>query len=136
MQEITTDEGLTRLAAGARLYDVREQGEWDDVHAPQATLVPLSEFTARWTEIEPTDEPAIIVCHSGMRSARVVQALEQSGVPAVNLAGGMVAWEAAGAPVVHAGGAEAHDGGAEAHDGGSVAHAAGPDAERERGHDH
>lgn len=115
MQEISTDDALTRIAAGARLWDVREPGEWHDVHAPQATLVPLSEFAERWTEIEPTDQPAIIVCHSGMRSARVVQALEQQGVPAVNLAGGMVAWEAEGGPVVHPGA---------------------DDAERERGHEH
>ncbi|WIB58646.1 rhodanese-like domain-containing protein [Curtobacterium sp. MCLR17_007] len=103
MQEISTDEAMARIASGARLYDVREQGEWDEVHAPQATLVPLSEFAERWTEIESSDEPAIVVCHSGMRSARVVQALEQQGVPAVNLAGGMVAWEAQGGPVVHPG---------------------------------
>ncbi|MFJ3380777.1 rhodanese-like domain-containing protein [Curtobacterium sp. NPDC090217] len=112
MDEITVDEALRRIEDGARLYDVREPGEWDEVHAPQATLVPMSELQTRWTEIQPTDDPAIIVCHSGMRSARVVAALEQSGVPAVNLAGGMVAWEAAGAPVERA------------------------DAQRERGHEH
>lgn len=112
MDEITVDEALRRIENGSRLYDVREPGEWDEVHAPQATLVPMSEFQTRWTEIQPTDDPAIIVCHSGMRSARVVAALEQSGVPAVNLAGGMVAWEAAGAPVERA------------------------DAQRERGHEH
>jgi rhodanese-related sulfurtransferase len=112
MDEITVDEALRRIENGARLYDVREPGEWDEVHAPQATLVPMSELQTRWTEIQPTDDPAIVVCHSGMRSARVVAALEQSGVPAVNLAGGMVAWEAAGAPVERA------------------------DAQRERGHEH
>lgn len=112
MDEITVEEALRRIENGSRLYDVREPGEWDEVHAPQATLVPMSELQTRWTEIQPTDDPAIIVCHSGMRSARVVAALEQSGVPAVNLAGGMVAWEAAGAPVERA------------------------DAERERGHGH
>ncbi|MFZ6992041.1 rhodanese-like domain-containing protein [Curtobacterium sp. RRHDQ66] len=112
MDEITVDEALRRIENGSRLYDVREPGEWDEVHAPQATLVPMSELQTRWTEIQPTDDPAIIVCHSGMRSARVVAALEQSGVPAVNLAGGMVAWEAAGAPVERA------------------------DAQRERGHEH
>lgn len=115
MQEISTDDALARIASGARLYDVREPGEWDEVHAPQATLVPLSEFAERWTEIESADQPAIIVCHSGMRSARVVQALEQQGVPAVNLSGGMVAWEAQGGPVERPG---------------TV------DAEGERGHEH
>ncbi|WP_144758566.1 rhodanese-like domain-containing protein [Curtobacterium sp. 9128] len=99
IEEISADQAMQRVAAGARLYDVREQGEWDEVHAPQATLVPMSAFQERWTEIQPTDEPAIIVCHSGMRSARVAAALEQAGVPAVSLAGGMVEWEAGGGPV-------------------------------------
>ncbi|WP_139195281.1 rhodanese-like domain-containing protein [Curtobacterium sp. MCBA15_001] len=107
MEEITTDQALARIAAGARLYDVREQTEWDEVHAPQAILLPLSEFADRWTEIAPDDQPAIVVCHSGMRSARAVQALEQQGVPAVSLAGGMVAWEAQGGPVVRTGSPDA-----------------------------
>lgn len=102
IQEIDVAEALRRLGDGARLYDVREQGEWDEVHAPQATLVPMSELVSRWTEIDGGDQPAIVVCHSGARSARVVAALEQSGVPAVNLTGGMVAWEQAGAEVVRA----------------------------------
>ncbi|WIE77124.1 rhodanese-like domain-containing protein [Curtobacterium sp. MCSS17_007] len=96
-------EARRRLDAGARLFDVREQAEWDEVHAPEATLVPMSELVARWQEIDGGDQPAIVVCHSGARSARVVAALEQSGVPAVNLTGGMVSWEQAGQPVVRAG---------------------------------
>jgi rhodanese-related sulfurtransferase len=101
--DVDVAEARRRIEHGARLFDVREQGEWDEVHAPEATLVPMSELVARWKEIDGGDEPAIIVCHSGGRSARVVAALEQSGVPAVNLTGGMVAWEQAGAPVVRPG---------------------------------
>jgi rhodanese-related sulfurtransferase len=112
IQDIDVAEARRRLAAGARLFDVREQGEWDEVHAPEATLVPMSELVARWKEIDGGDEPAIVVCHSGGRSARVVAALEQSGVPAVNLVGGMLAWEQSGAPVVRGGqtdaGTDAH----------------------------
>ena len=102
VEEIDVAEAQRRIAGGAKLFDVREQGEWDEVHAPQATLVPMSDLVARWQEIDGGDEPAIVVCHSGARSSRVVAALEQSGVAAVNLAGGMVAWERAGAPVVRA----------------------------------
>lgn len=98
--EVDVAEARRRLASGARLFDVREQGEWDEVHAPEATLVPMSELVNRWQEIDGGDEPAIIVCHSGARSSRVVAALEQSGVSAVNLTAGMVAWEQSGAPVV------------------------------------
>ncbi|ROP66835.1 rhodanese-like domain-containing protein [Curtobacterium sp. PhB115] len=98
--EIDVAEAQRRLASGARLFDVREPGEWDEVHAPEATLVPMSELVTRWQEIDGGDQPAVVICHSGARSARVVAALEQSGVAAVNLVGGMVAWEQSGAPVV------------------------------------
>lgn len=100
-REIDVAEALRRVAAGSRLVDVREQNEWDDVHAPQAVLLPMSELQARWTEVAADDDPAIIVCHSGHRSAMVADALVRSGTPAVSLAGGMVAWEAAGGDVVH-----------------------------------
>ncbi len=106
VEDIDVAEARRRIAAGAKLFDVREQGEWDEVHAPEATLVPMSELVARWREIDGGDQPAIVVCHSGGRSARVAAALEQSGVPAVNLVGGMTAWEQAGEPVVRGGDAQ------------------------------
>jgi rhodanese-related sulfurtransferase len=109
--EVDVPEALVRLAGGAALIDVREQSEWDDVHAPQATLLPMSELQARWAEVPVDDEhPAVVVCHSGYRSAQVVAALERAGVPAVSLAGGMVAWEQSGQPVVRDGAASAADG--------------------------
>jgi rhodanese-related sulfurtransferase len=101
--EVDVAEALRRIEGGAQLLDVREQSEWDDVHAPQAVLLPMSELQARWQEVPVGDEPVVVVCHSGYRSAQVVAALDRAGVPAVNLSGGMVAWEQAGAPVVRAG---------------------------------
>lgn len=109
--EVDLAEALRRVADGAPLIDVREQAEWDDVHAPQATLLPMSELQERWSEVPSDDEhPAVVVCHSGYRSAQVVAALERAGVPAVSLAGGMVAWEQGGEPVVGGGAASAADG--------------------------
>lgn len=102
-EEVDVAEALRRIEGGAQLLDVREQSEWDDVHAPQALLLPMSELQARWQEVPVGDEPVVVVCHSGYRSAQVVAALDRAGVPAVNLTGGMVAWEQAGAPVVRPG---------------------------------
>ncbi|PYY35041.1 rhodanese-like domain-containing protein [Curtobacterium sp. MCJR17_055] len=110
-QEVELADALQRIEDGAPLIDVREQSEWDEVHAPQATLLPMSELQARWAEVPADDEhPAVVVCHSGYRSAQVVAALERAGVPAVSLAGGMVAWEQSGAPVVRPGRTPAADG--------------------------
>jgi rhodanese-related sulfurtransferase len=48
----------------------------------------------------PTDRPVSAVCRSGKATA----ALAQAGVDVVNMAGGMIAWAAAGLPVVDADG--------------------------------
>jgi rhodanese-related sulfurtransferase len=42
----------------------------------------------------------VTVCRSGGRSAAVTEALNAWGFDAVNLAGGLNAWDAAGLPVV------------------------------------
>ncbi len=83
VEEITTDQALTRIAAGARLYDVREQGSGTRSTLPGG---PAATVRVRGPlDGDRTRRPAaIVVCHSGMRSARAVQALEQQGVPAVN----------------------------------------------------
>ena len=46
------------------------------------------------------DGPLAVVCRSGNRSGRVVAWLSQQGIDAVNVAGGMQAWDAAGKPMV------------------------------------
>jgi rhodanese-related sulfurtransferase len=87
------------LAAGGVLLDVREPEEWDAGHAPDATWIPMGALDARVGEI-PRERRIVTVCRSGARSERVTQALVQRGYDAVNLAGGMQAWEADGRPVV------------------------------------
>jgi rhodanese-related sulfurtransferase len=87
------------LHGGAVLVDVREKEEWSAGHAPEALFIPMGHIEARIDEI-PTDRTAVIVCRSGGRSNAVTQLLTSHGVDAVNLAGGMHAWEQAGFPVV------------------------------------
>jgi rhodanese-related sulfurtransferase len=41
-----------------------------------------------------------VVCHVGGRSAAATEALVRAGVEAVNVGGGMAAWQRAGLPVV------------------------------------
>jgi rhodanese-related sulfurtransferase len=77
------------------LLDVREQDEWDAGHAADAVHIPMSEFVARIGEL-PEAEPLYVVCRAGGRSAQVVQYLVAQGRTAVNVDGGMLAWDAAG----------------------------------------
>ena len=84
---------------GPLLVDVREPGEFADVRAPGAVLVPMSEFAARAGEL-PRDRPLMVVCHLGGRSAAAAGFLIRSGwSDVVNVAGGMDAWERGGLPV-------------------------------------
>ena len=85
------------LGSGAALLDVREPYEWDAGHAPQADHVPMGLLSLDGL---PAGRPLLVVCHLGVRSAAVVEALREAGVEAVNVAGGMAAWSAAGLPVV------------------------------------
>lgn len=81
---------------GAVLIDVREDDEWAQGHAPDAVHVPMSRISL---EDIPEGRPVYCICRSGNRSGRVAEALLHAGVEARNVAGGMIAWEAAGLPV-------------------------------------
>ncbi len=86
------------------LLDVREPYEWAAGHVPTATHIPLAQLNHRAAEI-PKDDTVYVICRSGMRSARVVMALTEAGWQAVNVAGGMQDWAAAGRPMVSDSGA-------------------------------
>lgn len=90
--EITAEEAIAEVSKGAYLLDVREQHEWDAGHAPDAHLLPMSELNARVSEI-PEGHEVLVVCHLGGRSAQVTDALRRNGYDAVNVLGGMVAWQ-------------------------------------------
>jgi rhodanese-related sulfurtransferase len=84
----------------AVLVDVREADEWAEERVPSSLHLPMSEFVARQGEL-PAARRLYVLCHVGARSARVAAYLQQQGVDAVNVEGGLVAWEAAGRPIVY-----------------------------------
>ena len=98
-RELSAAEAARAVEEGAYLLDVREDDEWAGGHAPDAVHIAMSVLAGRAGEL-PTDRTIVCVCHVGARSAVVADALNRGGWTAVNLAGGMVAWEAAGLPVV------------------------------------
>ena len=86
------------IHSGAMVIDVREADEWAAGHAPGSVLIPLAQVEDRLEDVK--GERALIVCRSGGRSDAVAQLLSSHGINAVNLAGGLRAWEQAGLPVV------------------------------------
>ena len=78
------------------LIDVREQSEYDEVHIPDITLIPLGTVPDSLDQI-PTDKTVIVTCRSGNRSGQATEFLRQQGFDNVhNMEGGIVAWQAAG----------------------------------------
>ncbi|MGW7587008.1 rhodanese-like domain-containing protein [Kitasatospora sp. NPDC054768] len=93
------------VPADAALLDVREQDEWDAGHVDGALHIPIGEVIARLGELP--EEKLYVLCRVGGRSAQVVQYLVQQGRDAVNVDGGMHAWQGAGRPMVSSTGQEA-----------------------------
>lgn len=90
------------VAGDAVLLDVREQDEWDAGHVAGALHVPMGEVVGRLGEIDSVADGRRlhVVCRSGGRSAQVAQYLLGNGRDAVNVDGGMHAWEAAAREMV------------------------------------
>ena len=80
------------------LVDVREDDEWAAGRAPGALHVPMSALPARLADL-PADRPLAVVCRVGARSAQVVAWLRHQGYDAVNVEGGLLAWEHCGLPL-------------------------------------
>lgn len=84
--------------APAQLLDVREDDEWQLGHAPGAIHIPMTDVPARIDEID-IDAQVYVICRQGGRSIQVVQYLNNVGFEAVNVTGGMVAWQQTGRPL-------------------------------------
>jgi adenylyltransferase/sulfurtransferase len=74
------------------LIDVREAHEAEIARIDGARLIPLGEITDRTSELSEGEE-IIVHCHSGVRSARAVELLQERGFKNVfTLEGGIDAW--------------------------------------------
>lgn len=74
------------------LIDVREVHEYQIAFIPAAKLIPLGQLPQRLNEI-PQEATIVVHCKSGMRSAKAVDLLKQSGYANVrNMKGGILAW--------------------------------------------
>lgn len=80
------------------IVDVRELDEFTRLRVPDTVLLPISRFALGFRQL-PADRPLLVLCRSGGRSAMATDFLLRSGFPEVhNIAGGILAWQAAGLP--------------------------------------
>jgi hydroxyacylglutathione hydrolase len=86
-------------AEDAVIVDVRTGGERNDARLAGSLGMPLSRL-AKDMEVLPHDRLLLVQCGHGCRGSLGTSMLLRAGFPRVaNLAGGLVAWRAAGLPV-------------------------------------
>ncbi len=86
-----------------RLLDVRTPGEFAGTHIPGSYNVPLDTLREHCAELRRDTGETVLVCRSGARAEQAEKILAEAGLTHTRvLAGGILAWEAAGAPVERA----------------------------------
>ena len=94
--EVSVAQAAELRDQGVFVLDVREPDEWAQAHIPGATLIPLGELQSRVNEL-PKDQPVLVYCRSGNRSATGRDILRAAGFENVtSMAGGINEWKAAG----------------------------------------
>lgn len=104
-ERLSVGEARTRTGGerpAAVLLDVREKPEWRTGHAPGAVHAPLTALAAGapLPAAAARGRPLVVICRSGQRSRRAVSLLAERGADVMDVKGGMIAWAAAGLPVV------------------------------------
>jgi adenylyltransferase/sulfurtransferase len=90
--EVTEVKAMIDSGEDFILVDVREPHEYQIASIAKATLIPLGQLPMRLSEL-PKDANIVCHCKSGMRSAKAVDLLKQSGYSRVrNMKGGILAW--------------------------------------------
>jgi len=85
------------VQGGALMLDVRSGEEFAAARIPASRHIPLSEVGTRLSELEAfREQPIVVSCRSGSRSARACSLLRKNGFEAYSLRGGLLAWARSG----------------------------------------
>ncbi len=77
------------MAKGAVVIDVRTYEEFASGHIKGSKNIPLQIISGKVAEIKKLNQPVIVCCRSGMRSAQAASILKAQGVEVMNGGG----WE-------------------------------------------
>jgi rhodanese-related sulfurtransferase len=99
VRDLDPDEVARGIREGRMLLvDVREPNETAIESYPEAVVVPLSSFDAAAVP-DPAGREVVFACRSGKRSVTASLAAQEQGYGYdAHLAGGIIAWKAAGLP--------------------------------------
>ncbi len=77
--EVLEEAGELLAAEKAKLIDVRTPREYGNNGLEGADNIPLQQLSARLDEVGPKEEPVVLYCRSGNRSAQALDLLEEQG---------------------------------------------------------
>ena len=98
---VTPAEAVALIEDGERtVIDVRSPAEYSQSHIVGAINIDVdgASFSEQIAELDP-DEPLLLYCRSGNRSAEAAEQMEQAGIKDIADAGGLADLARAGAPV-------------------------------------
>lgn len=91
---ITGEEARALVKQGALLLDVRTTGEFAAGHVEGAVNIPVGDLEEKLGAVPAKkDQPIVVYCHSGRRSAAAKQVLEKAGFSKVVDLGAMSNWK-------------------------------------------
>lgn len=89
---------FTNPARPHLLVDVRTPEEFASGHIPGAVNISVDSLSSRLSEI-PSDQPVVVYCRSGNRSATASRILADAGYTEIYDMGAIFDWQAAGLPI-------------------------------------
>ena len=98
---VTADEAVGMIESGERtIIDVRSPAEFAAGHVSGAVNIDVdgADFESRIADLD-TDEPYLVYCRAGNRSALAAEQMEAAGIEDIADAGGLADLASAGAPV-------------------------------------
>jgi rhodanese-related sulfurtransferase len=100
VKEITPSEADRFVRGGALFLDVRQPVEYRRGHAKGARLAPLTSLSRADLGRLSTDQPVVLICASGHRSATAARRLKSLGyTQTLSVRGGTPAWASAKLPM-------------------------------------
>jgi rhodanese-related sulfurtransferase len=101
-EKVTVEKAEALIADKVQILDVRTEEEWNQGHLADAVRVEVTAdgFAEGVKSKLKADQPVLVYCRSGGRSARAAKQLEKLGFTTVyDLDGGITAWKKAGKDV-------------------------------------
>jgi phage shock protein E len=89
VKKASPEQVREKIAAGARILDVRTTSEFASGSYKKAKNFPVETLENRLFELEPKDKPIVVFCASGSRSGKAWRILKKAGFTDITNAGGL-----------------------------------------------